>query len=108
MKKKIKKPKHNSNVKVTEMINEASDRLRGIDNAIPPIPNVQDDYLMKQALGQMNTYNPTHSEAGSSYELPPPPRTPFIFTDGFIDSALALCFCGCLTCLGLIIGVNLK
>lgn len=69
------------NDKLKETINEAADKLYGMDNLIHP-----------KVDPRTNTYVPTYSESGSSYELPTIPDS--LFTDGFWDCLIALCLSG--------------
>ncbi len=85
MKKSKRKYKHTENAKIKEVASESADKMRGVDNFVRPI----DDQVYVENVSSLI-------------------KLPLIFTDGFLDTSLALCFGGCICCLGIIIGLNIR
>lgn len=116
MRKKIR-PRHSekSNTNIKILAEETAEQMRGVENFIPPTPEMKPTQVhpelppvMPIFPEEISTNGPTPSIPLPEGWHPEPLVQPFIFTSGFIDSALALCFCGCLTCVGIIIGLNIK
>ncbi len=99
MKKKIR-PRHSekSNTNIRILARETAEKIKGIDNVIPPIPLIDP---------RTNTYKPEYQHGPLSDDEPSILRTP-LFSNGLWDCACALSFCFGFVSLGIFIGVNLK
>ena len=97
MKKKVR-PRHSekSNTNIRLLIKETGEKIKGVDNLIPPKP---------EPYPAANVWQP---EIKGPIEDDSSIVKPTLYTDGFLDSAMALSFIGGFISMGIFIGMNLR